>query len=361
MVDALAGIQSGKVTVIQLAAMSTVKRVAVLGGGTVGGEFVSMLRNRVGGSVEITGVLVRDTATPRSFEGWQQLVTTDDSFVQRSDIVVEVMGGTERAADLSLAALQRGATLVTANKAALAERWSEYLPYMRQGRVFFEAAVMAGTPVVGPLSWALRGSQPGSLHAVLNGTCNVVLAAMDEGADYAEALADAQRAGFAEADPTLDVEGIDAAHKLTVLGRLAFDPDMSWPAVKAATTGISGLSAATLAEARTRGKHVRLVGTISHDGQGWTGKMRPVELPEGHALNTVGPGNAFLFIGAECGRVSVRGAGAGGATTASGVLGDVLAALAGQLGPVPVASAAPAPAGSAGGDELVEVSRQLEF
>src|SRR5690554_2505822 len=98
---------------------------------------------------------------------------------------------------------------------------------------------MAGTPVVGPLTWALRGSAPVSLHAVLNGNCNVVLAAMDDGADYHEALADAQRAGFAEADPTLDVEGFDAAHKLTILGRLAFDPSLEWERVKAATSGIS--------------------------------------------------------------------------------------------------------------------------
>ncbi len=335
--------------------MSTSKRIAVLGGGTVGGEFVGMLRKRAGGSAEVTGVLVRDTSRPRQFEGWQQLVTTDDSFVRQADVVVEVLGGTDRAADLSLAALERGAVLVTANKAALAERWSEYLPYMRQGRVFFEAAVMAGTPVVGPLAWALRGSQPVALHAVLNGTCNVVLAAMDEGADYAEALADAQRAGFAEADPTLDVEGIDAAHKLTVLGRLAFDPHLSWPAVRAATTGISALSAATLAEARTRQRRVRLVGTVSHDGQGWTGKMRPVELPEGHPLLNGGPVNAFVFTGAECGTVAVRGPGAGGASTASGVLGDVLAALSGQHGPAPLAAAAPPPVGAVGEADLVEV------
>ena len=335
--------------------MTSIQRVAILGGGTVGSQLVRLLQQREEDNVRITGVLVRDASRERSFGGWQQLVTTDHGFVDQADVVVEVMGGTERAADVSLAALARGATLVTANKAALAERWNEYLPYLEQGKVFLEASVMAGTPVVGPLTWALRGSAPVSLHAVLNGTCNVVLAAMDDGADYHEALADAQRAGFAEADPTLDVEGFDAAHQLTILGRLAFDPSLEWERVKAATSGISRLTAATLASARAAGRRVRLVGSVEHAGGEWRAAVRPVELPEGHPLLGSGPTNAMLFTGEECGPVLVKGPGAGGASTASGVLGDLLAALSGQRGPAPVRSAAPAPSASVVPERFQEV------
>ncbi|MFA7461007.1 MAG: homoserine dehydrogenase [Trueperaceae bacterium] len=322
--------------------MTSNQRVAILGGGTVGSELVNLLHERSLPGVEVTGVLVRDGTRERTFAGWRDLVTTDPGFVDDADVVVEVMGGTQLAAELSLAALSRGARLVSANKAALAERWSEFLPFLSGGRVYLEAAVMAGTPVIGPLTGALRGSQPVALHAVLNGTCNVVLAAMDEGADYHEALADAQRAGFAEADPTLDVEGLDAAHKLTLLARLAFAPELQWQSVRAATKGISGISAATLAAARSRGRRVRLVGSVEFAG-GWQAAVRPVELPEGHPLLASGPTNAMLFVGEQCGEVLVRGPGAGGASTASGVLGDLLAALSGRAGPTPLEVAAKAP------------------
>src|SRR5690606_3464182 len=123
--------------------------------------------------------------------------------------------------------------------------------------VHFEAAVMAGTPVVGALSNALRGCAPVALRAVLNGTCNVILSAMESGVAYQDALAEAQAAGFAEADPTLDVEGIDAAHKLTILARLAFDPELGLAQVLTATTGISGVTADAVAEEGTKGRCIR--------------------------------------------------------------------------------------------------------
>lgn len=324
--------------------MKSRQRVAILGGGTVGGELVRLLMEEPGLDAELMGVLVRDAGKPRAFEGWEALVTEDASFVTQADVVVELMGGTELAADLSLAALARGATLVSANKAALAERWSEFLPHLQAGRVFLEGAVMAGTPVIGPLTGALRGSRPLALHAVLNGTCNLILAAMDEGADYEEALADAQRRGYAEADPTLDVGGFDAAHKLTLLARLAFDPSLPWSEVMAATRGIAGLSAGVLSAARARGERVRLVGSVLPAGPGWRASVRPVLLPEGHPLVTEGAANALLFEGDAVGEVVIRGPGAGGAATASGVLGDLLAALRGERGPTPLERARPTPA-----------------
>jgi homoserine dehydrogenase len=322
--------------------MVRTKRVAILGAGTVGAEVVRMLRPRP--DVRLTGVLVRDDRKPRPFAGWQDLVTTDVARVLTgADVVVEVMGGVDAAVDLSLRALASGAVLVSANKAAVAERWAEFLPYLERGLVHLEAAVMAGTPVVGPLTHALRGSRPMRLDAVLNGTCNVILAAMERSVPYQDALADAQRAGYAEADPTLDVDGIDAAHKLSLLARLAFDPGLAWSEVRARTRGIRGLSADRIARARAEGRRIRLVGTIAPAEGRWQARVRPVSLPDGHPLVTDGPVNAMTFVGDPLGRVLVRGPGAGGGATASGVVGDVLAALEGRPGPRPVPVAAPLP------------------
>ena len=327
--------------------MVRTKRVAILGAGTVGAEVVRILRERP--DVRLTGVLVRDADRPRSFAGWQELVTTDVARVLAgAEIVVEVMGGVDTAVDLSLRALASGAVLVSANKAAVAERWADFLPYLERGLVHLEAAVMAGTPVVGPLTHALRGSRPMRLDAVLNGTCNVMLAAMERGVAYQDALADAQRAGFAEADPTLDVDGIDAAHKLSVLARLAFDPGLAWTEVLARTRGIRGLSADRVAGARAGGRRIRLVGTIAPVEGRWEARVRPVSLPDGHPLVTDGPGNAMAFVGDPLGSVLVRGPGAGGGATASGVVGDVLAALDGGPGPRPVTEPAPLPRVEAG-------------
>ncbi len=327
-------------------------KVGLIGAGTVGAEVVRLLRHRP--EFELVGVFVRDAAKERAFTGWQELVTTDEAALSGVDVLVEVAGGTGNAADLSLRHLAAGKHLVTANKAALAERWAEYLPHATDGRVHFEAAVMAGTPAVGVLAGALRGSAPLSLHAVLNGTCNVILAMMDEGSSFAAALAEAQRLGYAEADPTLDVGGFDAAHKLTVLGRLAFDPDLAWEAVRAATRGISDLTERTLAAQAQRGRRVRLVASIVANADRWEARVRPVSLPVGHPLLTTGGTNALLFTGDPLGTVFVRGSGAGGGSTASGVLADLLTAAAGVSGPRPLASAAPRPLAASEASDGVE-------
>lgn len=313
-------------------------RVAVLGGGTVGGETVRLLQARAG--IVVTGVLVREVDKPRAFNGWRDLVTDDPAVADDADVVVEVLGGTELATELALAALARGAAVVSANKASLAERWDDYLPALEAGRVHFEAAVMAGTPVIGPLSGALRGCRPVGLQAVLNGTCNVIMSEMERGNSYQAALADAQAAGFAEADPTLDVEGIDAAHKLTILARLAFDPHIGWAQVAAATTGISGVDAARVAAEAASGRSIRLIGDIHAEASGWRVGVRPVALPTSHPLVSAGPGNAMVFSGDPLGEVIVRGPGAGAGATASAVVADVLTAAAGRPGPTPLSRAA---------------------
>lgn len=318
-------------------------KVAVLGAGTVGGETVRLLQAT--DHIEVIGALVKDVAKPRPFDHWRELVTTDPSVADEADVVVETIGGTTLASELALRALARGAALVSANKASLAERWLDYLPAMQEGRVHFEAAVMAGTPVVGALSNALRGCAPVALRAVLNGTCNVILSDMEGGKSYEVALAEAQAAGLAEADPTLDVEGIDAAHKLTILGRLAFDPDLDLSRVLAATTGISGVTAEQIAEQGAAGRSVRLLGSIvpdaageggAGDGAGWRVSVEPFSLPLGDPLVVPGADNVLSFTGDPLGQVLVRGAGAGAGTTASAVVADVLTAAAGRPGPAPL-------------------------
>lgn len=329
-------------------------RVAVLGGGTVGAEVASLLQGRRG--IELVGVLVRDPRKPRSFAGWQELVTTDSSVIDGAAVVVEALGGVGEAGDLGLAALRAGSTLVSANKAALAERWDEFEPYLAAGRVHLEATVMAGVPVIGSLTGALRGCAPVSLHAVLNGTCNVILSAMEEGAAYADALADAQRRGYAEADPTLDVEGLDAAHKLSLLARLAFDPSLGYPEVARNTRGISGITAALVAEHAARGRSVRLIGSVAHQAGAWRAAVRPVSVPSDHPLVTGGPTNTLLFSGDPLGTVLLRGPGAGGGATATAVVADVLAAASGTPGHRPVEDVAAAPAADAGPGEIEELA-----
>lgn len=332
--------------------------VALIGAGTVGSAVVRSLLGRAG--LTLTGVLVRDPGAPRDFPDHRRLVTTDTDLLADADFVVEVAGGLRGAPDLALAALARGQVVVSANKAALAERWDEFVPALAAGRLHFEAAVMAGVPVVGALATGLRGAGPRELHAVLNGTCNVILAAMEAGKPYAEALAEAQYAGFAEADPSLDVEGVDTAHKLALLLRLAFDPFATWQRVATNVTGITHLDPADLVAARRSGRSVRLVGSVVwRAGEGWCTRVRPVVLAREHPLVAAGPTNALSFRGSEVSEVLLRGPGAGGAATASAVVSDLLAAIAGRLGPALLAAPAPQPRGE--GSEATSGFNTAEF
>lgn len=319
-------------------------RIAVLGAGTVGSAVIDRLDRLVHATV--LPVLVRDPERPRPFSRHRERVTTDAAAATAgADLLVELMGGIEPAAGLMLDALRSGIPVVTANKAALAERWHDFQPFIAAGKLYFEAAVMAGTPVVGPLTGALRGSAPVALHAVLNGTCNVILSAMEEGASYEDALVDAQVEGFAEEDPSLDVDGVDTAHKLAILGRMVFDPALSLEALMGRTRGIRAIDAATLQRAAASGHRVRLVGSIVAGNEGWEASVMPTTLPAGHPLASLdGANNGMVFCGDAIGEVLIRGSGAGAAPTASGVVADVLAALAGRPGPTPVAEPAALPA-----------------
>ena len=334
----------------------TPKRVGLLGLGTVGSALVELLSARAELPLVLSRVLVRDLGKARAVLPPRRLLTIDaEGAIAGTDIVVELMGGSDLAADLMLLALEEGKRVVTANKAALAERWREFRPYLAGGRLYFEAAVMAGTPVIGPLTGALRGSRPLELHAILNGTCNYILGKFEQGVAYGEALEEAQKLGYAEADPTLDVDGIDAAHKLTLLARLVFDPDLDWEEVRGRTRGIRRLTPAVVREARKRGGYVRLLASVIPAGDSWRAEVRPAYLPAEHPLAAlVDSRNGLLFKGDAVGEVFISGAGAGGKSTASAVLADLMAALSARPGPGLLTAAAP-PARGYRVDSTVEI------
>lgn len=327
------------------AAGDTAQTIGLLGAGTVGGALCDLARDR-GLDSAIKRVLVRDPDKTRGDCVPLSALTTDADAVLESDVVVELMGGTGRASELMLRALNAGKRVVTANKAVLAEQWDDFAPFMEAGRLYFEASVMAGTPAIGPLSGALRGSKPQELHAILNGTCNYILGELEAGAEFKDALKEAQRLGYAEADPSLDVDGFDAAHKLLVLGRMAFDPALSWKTLQANTHGIAHLTPAIVKEAMEDGGRLRLVGSITPDPEAgsWRAAVRPVYLPPEHPLSgSASNRNGLLFRGDAVGEVLITGAGSGAGPTASAVLADIFAALAGRSGPSPLAQPAPVP------------------
>ena len=314
-----------------------VKRIGLLGAGTVGTALAELLQRRIHAcevDAALGKVLVRDTQKARGSIPTSNLTTDAEEVLRDADIVVELIGGADLAGDLMLRALEEGKRVVTANKAALAERWGEFKPYLEAGTLYFEAAVMAGTPIIGPLTNALRGSKPLEMHALLNGTCNYILSEMEVGKDFQSALSDAQRLGYAEADPTLDIEGFDAAHKLTLLARLTVLPNLAWEEVKRRTIGISHLTDTHITEAMEDGGRVRLVGSVYPKEGAWRVEVRPAYLAASHPLaGSASNRNGLLFKGDAIGEVLITGAGAGAGPTASAVLADVLCAVAERPGP----------------------------
>ena len=330
-------------------------RVAFLGAGTVGAAAIRLLQRHP--QLELTSALVRDVGAPRDLGAQPPRLTDDpDEALAGADVVVEVMGAVDRPTALMERAAAAGARLVSANKAALAERWEVWSPWIAAARVGFEAAVMAGTPVVSALAGPLRGSRPLAIHGLLNGTCAFLIERMEAGEGFDAALAEAQRRGYAEADPALDVDGFDAAHKLTVLARLCALPDLAWEEVRVNVRGVRALTPERLAELARRHRRARLVASLWSDGTAWCLAVRPVALPVDHPLVTVGAGrNALLYRGDAVGEVLIAGPGAGAEATASAVVGDVLEAVAGRPGPTLLARPEPAPA-PAGEDTFEEIT-----
>lgn len=314
--------------------------VGVLGSGTVGQDVLKLIERResvftdLGVKIEISGVLVRDVDKVRDVPPGTR-VTTDPGFLQECGVVIEAMGGVDRPLAMLLPYLRSGRPVITANKALLAERWDVLRDYALAGSLYYEASVMAGTPVIGPMSTVLRASTFTRLQAVLNGTCLYILDQMEQGQTYAEALAGAQALGYAETPPTLDVGGFDTAHKLAVLARFCADGNFPYSAVT--VQGIEHITQQDIQEAQAAGECIKLVAELERQGTDWKAAVAPQRLPRSHPLCTAGAGrNALVYEGEECGTLVFAGGGAGGMITASAMVGDLLDWVIGFPGHVPL-------------------------
>lgn len=314
--------------------------VGLLGCGAVGQNILELLRRRrdtfgnLGVRVEVTGVLVRDVSKARNVPPGTPL-TADPTFLGESSVVIEALGGVAQPLALLLPYLRSGRPVITANKALLAECWPELREHALAGRLYYEASVMAGTPVIGPMSTVLRASTFTQLQAVLNGTCNYILSQMEGGQTYAAALAEAQALGYAEDPPTLDVGGFDTAHKLTVLARFCADGDFPYSVVQ--VQGIEDVTLDDVAAARAADERIKLVAELHREGGEWRATVAPQRLPMTHPLCSEGASrNALVYEGEECGPLIFAGGGAGGMVTASAMVGDLLDYLMGFPGHVPL-------------------------
>jgi homoserine dehydrogenase len=316
-------------------------KVAVLGCGSVGSQVVRLLGEqaadlaaRVGAPVELAGVAVRRPEVVREVDVPPGLVTTDAmGLVTRPDVdlVVEVIGGIEPARSLILAALESGKSVVTANKALLAEDGPTLFEAAEKaGRdLYYEAAVAGAIPILRPLRESLAGDRVTRVLGIVNGTTNFILDRMDSsGAGFAEALEEAQELGYAEADPTADVEGFDAAAKAAILASLAFHSRVTASDVH--REGIAEVTAADVQSAREMGSVVKLLAICelreTEDGQSAVAvRVHPAMIPRSHPLASVREAFNAVFVESEAaGQLMFYGPGAGGSPTASAVLGDLV-------------------------------------
>ncbi|MEL4357873.1 MULTISPECIES: homoserine dehydrogenase [unclassified Luteococcus] len=311
-------------------------KVALLGCGVVGSQVARLiteqsddLTNRIGRRIELAGIAVR--TLDRDFGGLDpQLFTTDAmALVSRDDldVVVEVVGGIEPTRQLILTAIQHGASVVTANKALLAEDTESLFRAAEQHGVdlYYEAAVAGAIPIVRPLRESLVGDEITTVMGIVNGTTNYILDQMTTtGADFDDALKQAQELGYAEADPTADIEGYDAAAKAAIMATLAFHTRVRGADVY--REGITGVTSADIAAAHKLGCVVKMLAILGADDQGRVSvRVHPVMLPAGHPLATVGGAyNAIFVESREAGRLMFMGPGAGGSPTASAVMGDLV-------------------------------------
>ena len=323
-------------------------RVAVLGAGTVGGEVVRALLGRRAGfaaadgaRLELAGVAVRDLARARAAGIPADLLTDAPAHLvadPTTDVVVELMGGDEPAHTVVAAALAAGKAVVTANKHVVAHHGPDLEATARGtgAALRFEAAVGGGIPVLGPLATDLAANGIRGVRGIVNGTTNYILTAMtDEGREYGDALAAAQAAGYAEADPTGDVEGADAVNKLVILARLAFgvwlDPatlgTIADEGPGAGRPGITGVTAGDITAARTRGDVVKLIAAATREPDGAVrASVLATPVPADSAFGrTAGVLNRIEIEAEPVGTVAFSGPGAGGPATSSAVLGDLIA------------------------------------
>jgi homoserine dehydrogenase len=309
-------------------------RVGLLGHGTVGSAFARLLAERAGEIEALTGLRPELSGVLTRSRG------DFDDIVGRSQLVVELMVGLDPARGYVLAAMAAGRHVVTANKQLLSRHGEELWAAAREHGVQlrFEAAVAGVVPVVRVLQESLAGAHVDRIHGIVNGTTNFILSRMAEtGATYAEALAEAQRLGYAEADPSEDVDGRDAAAKMAILARLAFNTPVRLEQVR--YEGIEHVTADDMAYARELGLGLKLIGTAERIDGGLSVRVHPAFLYAGHPLASVaGPFNAVTIESSAITEITLSGPGAGGPQTATAVLGDVISAM------IPPASTPPATA-----------------
>jgi len=316
-------------------------KIALLGAGSVGAQVARLLTEnqaeltaRVGAKLELIGIAVRDTKRVR--EGVpQELITEDaESLILAADIVIEVMGGIEPARSYILQALNSGSDVVTANKALLATHGTELFDTAEQvgAQLYFEAAVAGAIPIIRPLRESLAGDTVNRVMGIVNGSTNYILDRMDSsGLTLEQAMAEATDLGYLEADPSLDVEGFDAAQKAAILAYLAFHTEV--PLESVYREGITKITAEQMKNAKRDGTVIKLLAIcerIAADENGPAGvsvRVYPAQIPATHPLASVrGAYNAVYVEAESAGQLMFYGAGAGGVQTASAVLGDLVSA-----------------------------------
>ena len=304
--------------------------VGMLGAGNIGSAVIDRLDNLDNEIVNINlkSVLVSDTSKERTFN--KDLLTdnfedilNDDSI----DLVIEVLGGVEPGKEYIKALLSNGKAVITANKDIIADCGNELVQLAQENNtcLYFEAAVAAGIPVLKPLIESLRGEDLSRVTGIINGTSNFMLTSMEEGSTYEDALSAAQEFGYAEPDPTNDVEGIDAMYKAMILSLICFGatPDKE----NVHTEGISSITKEDFVWASRLNKTIKLVALIDNEGSGFNARVHPVLIDTKHPLAAIrGALNAVVVEGENINQLIFSGPGAGAAPTASAVVGDVLSA-----------------------------------
>lgn len=308
-------------------------KVALLGAGNVGSQAArilvednAVLEKRIGAPVELIGIAVRDTNASRHWNADPSLYTTDaDALIDAADVVIELTGGIEPARTRILRALKAGKSVVSGNKALLAKHGVELQAAADESgaQLSYEAAVAGAIPILRPLRDSLAGDRVTRVLGIMNGTTNYILDQMDTtGASFSDALAEAQKLGYAEADPTADVEGHDAASKAAIVASLAFHSDFTIDDVH--TEGITAITADDVAAADADGYVIKLLAICEREGEdGANIRVNPTLIPRQHPLAGVHGAFNAVFVEAEnAGELMFYGPGAGGAPTASAVLGD---------------------------------------
>ncbi|MCH8561129.1 MULTISPECIES: homoserine dehydrogenase [unclassified Nesterenkonia] len=309
-------------------------KIGLLGAGNVGSQVArtlveerALISSRVGAPIKLIGVAVRDVEAPRDWKIPGELLTTDaEALVDEADLIIELMGGLEPAGTLVERALRAGTAVVTGNKALLAVQGGKLSQAAAESGALlrFEAAVGGAIPILRPIQESLSGDRITKVMGIVNGTTNYILDQMDStGAAFYDALAEAQRLGYAESDPTADVEGHDAAAKAAILGALAFHAPFSIDDVYC--EGITSVTSADIEAAAASGYVIKLLAIVEKNDDGAILRVHPTLLPRTHPLASVrGAFNAVFVVAENAGELMFYGQGAGGLPTSSAIMGDVV-------------------------------------